>query len=140
MDKDKDKDKNKSTSFKNRKEDQTGTAGQSRPIGESSPNPHGEARVIEMPIRTDHKNQKHANIAQSTSTVKNRMNPSVIEPISNAPISNAPSSKDPIAHENVDPKSLDTDSMYNNADPQGGGGPEPGTSGSRNKKKNRRMA
>jgi hypothetical protein len=123
----KNKDK-KSTTLK-KKETQTGAADQSGHMGESSPNPHGETRVIEMPIRTDHGKQQVANIAQSTSTVKNRMNPSVIEPISNASDSNT----------NVAGKSLDSDSMYNNADPQGRD-PEPGTSGSRNKKKNRRMA
>jgi hypothetical protein len=124
-----DKDKNKFTSKMNKKEAQTGAADQGKHMGESSPNPHGEARVIEMPIRTDHGKQEGANIAQSTSTVKNRMNPSVAEPISNASISDA----------NVDPKTLDSDSMYNSADPQGRD-PQPGTSGTRNKKKSRKTA
>ena len=47
-------------------------------FGESSPNPHGENKIIEMPIRT---HQRHdtagQNIAQTTSTTGGDLNPSV---------------------------------------------------------------
>jgi hypothetical protein len=47
-------------------------------FGESSPNPHGENKIIEMSIRT---HQRHdtagQNIAQTTSTTDGDLNPSV---------------------------------------------------------------
>jgi hypothetical protein len=45
---------------------------------ESSPNPHGENKVIEMPIRTDQKRETGGqNIAKTPSTIGGRLNPSV---------------------------------------------------------------
>jgi hypothetical protein len=65
-------------------------------INETHPNPHGEQKVAEMPIQTDHRTATPENIAQNTSTTENRMNPSVAGALE-------------------DPSS---DSMFNNADPQ----------------------
>jgi hypothetical protein len=58
------------------------TSPQSRSTGkhpsESSPNPHGENKVIEMPIRTDQKREtKGQNVARTPSTVGGQLNPSV---------------------------------------------------------------
>jgi hypothetical protein len=53
-----------------------------RPAGkqmaDSSPNPHGENKVIEMPIRTEQKRETRGqNVAHTPSTVGGRLNPSV---------------------------------------------------------------
>lgn len=54
-------------------------------LAESSPNPHGESNVIEMPIRThQRKETKGRNVAQTTSTVKGELNPSVAHDIHTA--------------------------------------------------------
>jgi hypothetical protein len=46
---------------------------------ESSPNPHGEQKVIEMPIRTDQKRETRSrNVAGTPSTAGGRLNPSVV--------------------------------------------------------------
>lgn len=47
-------------------------------MAESSPNPHGENKVVQMPIRT-HQGRETAkqNIGQTTSTVGGDLNPSV---------------------------------------------------------------
>lgn len=64
----------------NRKEKQKRTEKIIHPqhFAESSPNPHGENKVIEMPIRT---HQRHdtagQNIAQTTNTIDGDLNPSV---------------------------------------------------------------
>lgn len=65
-------------------------------ITEAHPNPHGEQDVAEQPVQTDHSNVARGNVAQNSSTVENRMNPSVSGPL-----------EDPT-----------DDSMFNNADPQ----------------------
>lgn len=65
-------------------------------FSEAHPNPHGEQDVTEMPLRTDHSDATRQNVAGSTSTKENRMNPSVTGPL-----------EDPT-----------DDSMFNNADPQ----------------------
>jgi len=45
---------------------------------ESSPNPHGEHKVIEMPVRTGHKRETRGqNVAGTPSTVGGELNPSV---------------------------------------------------------------
>ena len=66
---------------------------------EASPNPHNEAEVIEMPVRTD---QRHItnpeNVGQSPSTRDGRIHPSVGEGVGGGV--------------------ADTDSMFNDADPQ----------------------
>jgi hypothetical protein len=108
---------------KTKRKDQPQAPEQGRNMSESSPNPHGEAKVIEMPIRTDHGKRTTENVPRSTSTVENRMNPSVGEHISGAPHAG---------------NAIDSDSMFNNADPQGHDPEKSGGSG--NKKKNRKMA
>lgn len=68
-------------------------------LNESSPNPHGQAHVAEIPIRTDHSRATEGdNVAQSTSTKDGTLNPSVADHVSG----------------NV----RENDSMFNNADPQ----------------------
>jgi hypothetical protein len=68
-------------------------------LNESSPNPHGQAHVTEMPARTDHSSATGGeNVAQSTSTQDGTLNPSVADHVSGS------------VREN--------DSMFNNADPQ----------------------
>jgi hypothetical protein len=53
-----------------------------RPAGkqmtESSPNPHGEGKVLQMPVRTDQKRETRGqNIAKTPNTVGGELNPSV---------------------------------------------------------------
>jgi len=86
-----------------KKEEERGARGQSGRMTESSPNPHGQAKVIQMP----HPDQRQPmnkpmkkNVAQTTSTTGNRMNPSVTGPLEEG-------------H-----KGLSDDSMFNSADPQ----------------------
>ena len=68
-------------------------------LSEASPNPQGQSHVSEMPIRTDHSDSTGGdNIAQSTSTKDGTLNPSVADHVSG----------------NV----RESDSMFNNADPQ----------------------
>lgn len=66
---------------------------------ESSPNPHNEADIAEVPVRTDHsESTKRQNVAQTPSTTGGRLHPSVAAGASGA--------------------AIDSDSMFNNADPQ----------------------
>ena len=74
----------------------TDSARHPRHITEVHPNPHGEQDVAEMPLQTDHGAATKENVAQSTSTRDNRLNPQVSGPL-----------EDPT-----------TDSMFNVADPQ----------------------
>jgi hypothetical protein len=47
-------------------------------LAESSPNPHGESNVIEMPIRTHQRKETQGrNVGQTTNTVAGELNPSV---------------------------------------------------------------
>ena len=66
---------------------------------ESSPNPQGQAKVIQMP-HPDQRQPMKKNVAQTTSTTGDRMNPSVTGPLEEG-------------HEG-----LSDDSMFNSADPQ----------------------
>lgn len=66
---------------------------------EVAPNPHNEANVIEMPVRTDQSDQTGGrNVGQTPSTPEGRLHPSVAEGVTGGV--------------------ADTDSMFNNADPQ----------------------
>jgi hypothetical protein len=47
-------------------------------FSESSPNPHGESKILQMPIRTNQRNETGGkNIAQVPNTVGGNLNPSV---------------------------------------------------------------
>ncbi|GEM_PF-1329609 len=47
-------------------------------ISESSPNPHGESKVLQMPINTDQRNATGGkNVPQVPNTVGGKLNPSV---------------------------------------------------------------
>ena len=74
-------------------------AGQSGRITESSPNPQGQAKVIQMP-HPDQRQHMKKNVAQTSSTDGNRVSPSVTGPLEEGP------------------KGLSDDSMFNSADPQ----------------------
>jgi hypothetical protein len=65
-------------------------------VTEAHPGPHGEQEITDTPVRTDHSDATRRNVAQNSSTVGNRLNPSVNGPL-----------EDPT-----------DDSMFNNADPQ----------------------
>jgi len=69
-----------------------------RHMAEGSPNPHNEADIIEMPISTDQsRHTAGQNVAQTPSTREGRVDPSVGESVGGV---------------------ADTDSMFNEADPQ----------------------
>ena len=72
---------------------------QGRRMTESSPNPHGQAKVIQMP-HPDQRQHMKKNVAQTSSTAGNRVSPSVTGPLEEWP------------------KGLSDDSMFNSADPQ----------------------
>jgi hypothetical protein len=62
-------------------------------FSESSPNPHGENKVLEMPIRTHQKNETIGkNIGQVPNTIGGNLNPSVAHEFKNRAVSgkNAP--------------------------------------------------
>lgn len=66
---------------------------------EATPNPHNEADVIEMPVRTDQSDQTGGrNVGRTPSTRDGRLDPSVAEGVAGGV--------------------ADTDSMFNDADPQ----------------------
>ena len=66
---------------------------------EATPNPHNETNVIEMPVRTDQNDQTGGrNVGRTPSTVEGRLHPSVAEGVAGGV--------------------ADTDSMFNDADPQ----------------------
>lgn len=71
---------------------------------DATPNPQGQQKVIEMPLRPDQRRVTQQNVAQTPNTAGNRMNPSVNVSPENAV--------------EPDPLFKDTDSMFNNADPQ----------------------
>jgi hypothetical protein len=76
---------------------------------EASPDPHNEAIVTEMPVRTDQAQETgERNIAQAANTRDGRLHPSVADALEGGV--------------------ADHDSMFNNADPQSGA---MGTSGAR---------
>ncbi len=68
-------------------------------MAETSPNPHNEAKVVEMTVRADQSEQTNAeNIAQTPSTRDGNLDPSVGEGVAGGV--------------------ADYDSMFNQADPQ----------------------
>src|SRR5436309_859729 len=83
----------------NKREEKSNAQGQSGRMTESSPNPHGQAKVIQMP-HPDQRQAMKKNVAQTTSTTGNRMNPSVTGPLEEGR------------------EGLSDDSMFNSADPQ----------------------
>jgi hypothetical protein len=83
----------------NRTEDKPQAPGQGGRMTESSPNPHNEASPQSSPVDPSHAGQTgQTNVAQSTSTAGGNLAPSVGEAVAGA--------------------EADTDSMFNNADPQ----------------------
>lgn len=65
-----------------RGEKQNRTAG--KHMSEKSPNPHGESKILEMPIRTDHSAATVGrNIPQNPNTVGGTPNPSVAHEFEN---------------------------------------------------------
>lgn len=77
------------------------SGGESPEMNEASPNPHNEAHVTEIPVKTDHSEATGSeNVAQTPNMREGRLNPSVAEGV---------------AEPNV---RFDDDSMFNEADPQ----------------------
>jgi hypothetical protein len=66
-------------------------------MAEATPNPQGQQKVVEMPLRPDQRKLTPYNVGQNPSTVENRMDPSV-------------------AVSMEDTSTVDTDSMFNSAD------------------------
>ena len=62
-------------------------------FSESSPNPHGESKILQMPIRT-HQQRETAgkNIPQVPNTIGGNLNPSVAHDFHNRRISDKPAS------------------------------------------------
>jgi hypothetical protein len=69
-----------------------------RHVADATPNPQSQQKIIEMPLRPDQRRFSSSNIAQNPSTVGNRMDPSVAT--------------------SMEDNGIDSDSMFNNADPQ----------------------
>ncbi len=83
----------------NRRAEEPQAAGQGGRMTEASPNPHNEATMDDSPVETDHSHRTgNANVAQTTNTRGGNLVPSVGEAVAGA--------------------EADTDSMFNNADPQ----------------------
>ena len=83
----------------NRTEEQPQNPGQGGRMTEVSPNPHNEAALADSPVDTDQsRDTAGRNVAQTTSTQDGQLIPSVGEAVAGA--------------------EGDTDSMFNNADPQ----------------------
>jgi hypothetical protein len=63
-------------------------------MSESSPNPHGESKVLKMPITTDQRNATGGrNVPQLPNTVGGKLNPSVAHEFRNRMLSNQAQSK-----------------------------------------------
>lgn len=106
----------KKTPNVNRTETEPQTPGQGGHMTEASPNPHNEHEVADMPIRTDQQESTASqNVAETPSTREGRIHPSVGESVGGGV--------------------ADTDSMFNQADPQA---TEIGPSGSRVQSRNKR--
>jgi hypothetical protein len=57
-------------------------------MSENSPNPHGESKVLKMPINTDQRNATGGrNIPQVPNTVGGKLNPSVVHEFKNRVLS-----------------------------------------------------
>lgn len=83
----------------NRTETRAQAPGQGGHMTEASPNPNSEQNIAETPVRTDQRDSTAArNVAASPSTREGRLHPSVAESVGGGV--------------------ADTDSMFNNADPQ----------------------
>jgi hypothetical protein len=81
------------------KSDQAQTSSKNPGQADASPNPHNEGNVIEMPVRTEQSDATSgSNVGQSPSTRDGQIHPSVGEGVGGGV--------------------ADTDSMFNDADPQ----------------------
>src|SRR5690348_6948139 len=81
------------------KPNQTRTSREKQGQADASPNPHNEENVVEMPVRTDQSDATSGgNVGQTPSTREGRIQPSVGEGVGGGV--------------------ADTDSMFNDADPQ----------------------
>lgn len=82
-----------------KKPDQDQTLSEKQGQADASPNPHNESNVVEMPVRTDQSDPTHGgNVGQTPNTRDGRIHPSVGEGVGGGV--------------------ADTDSMFNDADPQ----------------------
>lgn len=100
----------------NRTENQPQAPGQGGRMTEASPNPHNEQTVADSPVSTDQRDGTESqNVGGSPSTREGRLHPSVGESVGGGV--------------------ADTDSMFNEADPQA---TEIGPSGARVQSRNKR--
>lgn len=83
---------------KSSSKDEARKSEQPRHVADATPNPQGQQKVIEMPLRPDQRRLSSSNIAQNPSTADNRMDPSIAT--------------------SMEDSGIDSDSMFNNADPQ----------------------
>jgi hypothetical protein len=99
----------------NRTETQPQAPGQGGRMTEASPNPHNEQTIADSPVSTDQRDGTESqNVGGSPSTREGRLHPSVGESVGGV---------------------ADTDSMFNEADPQAR---EIGPSGTRRQSRNKR--
>lgn len=105
-----------------RPEDQPQAPGQGGRMTEASPNPHNESKLTEAPVKTNQRDETEAeNVGHSPSTRDGCIHPSVGESVGGGV--------------------ADTDSMFNEADPQAEIGPSGVRTGTRveaNRKQNRK--
>jgi hypothetical protein len=80
---------------KNEKDDREQDQPAGKQMSESSPNPHGESKVLKMPINIDQRNATGGrNVPQVPNTVGGKLNPSVAHEFRNRVLSNQAQSKD----------------------------------------------
>ena len=59
-------------------------------LSESSPNPHGESKILHMPINTDQRNATGGrNVPQVPNTIGGKLNPSVVHEFKNRVLTDA---------------------------------------------------
>jgi hypothetical protein len=63
---------------------QSGKQQSDRQMSEKSPNPHGESKILEMPVRTQQRNETTGkNVPQVPNTIGGNLNPSVAHDFEN---------------------------------------------------------
>jgi hypothetical protein len=79
---------------KNEKEKREQNQLSGKQMSESSPNPHGESKVLKMPINTDQRNAAGGrNVSQIPNTVGGKLDPSVAHEFKNRVLSHQAESK-----------------------------------------------
>lgn len=77
-------------------------------MSESSPSPHGESKVLKMPINTDQQNATGGrNVPQVPNTVGGKLNPSVVHEFKNRVLSDETQDESPENKHTRSPKKKD---------------------------------